>query len=253
MKRILRNTLLTIAILLIAAIIAAMSIDFRSILPPRTSGPCFRDRTLEKQTQKQQKVFNGIDVSHHQGTIDWGKIKSDHPELAFVYVKCSEGRDYVDPKFKFNATRASALGFRVGAYHYFRMTSGAQEQFHHFKKQMDAVQIDLIPMVDVETSDGKSRENVQDSLRVLLTLLEKEYGRKPMIYGTNRSYNELCAPEFNGYPLYIARYGKNKPIVKGPSHYSIWQYTDKGVITGIPKKVDLCRFHKDCSIRDIQL
>ena len=196
-------------------------------------------------------AFQGIDVSHHQGDIDWAAVKRSAPELAFVYVKCSEGKSYVDPKFRVNADGAYAQGFKVGAYHYFRMTSSAHDQFRNFKRQMDKIVTDLIPMVDVERSDGKSRKELQDSLRVFLNLLEKQYGSRPMLYGTNRSYNELCAPEFNDYPLYIGRYGNNEPSIKGPSHYTIWQYSENGSIEGIPKPVDLCRFHSDCSGVDI--
>lgn len=106
-------------------------------------------------------------------------------------------------------------------------------------------------MVDVETDDGYSKKEMQDSLQVLLNLLEKEYKVRPMIYGTQRSYNTFCAPRFNHYPLYIGRYGENAPIVKGPSHYTVWQYTDKGELPGINKKVDLCRFHKGKGLKDI--
>ena len=157
----------------------------------------------------------------------------------------------MDPMFLANAKGASAQGYRIGAFHYFRMTSSPRAQFRNFKRQMDKVHLDLIPMVDVEVSDGKSRREVQDSLRVLLSLLQKEYGNKPMIYGTMRSYNELCAPEFNHYLLYIGRYGDEKPIVTGPSHYTIWQYSEKGRISGFPKPVDLSLFHDEYSIKDI--
>ena len=214
---------------------------------------CREAPRVHMQIEKKGRDLQGVDVSHHQGIINWKRVKKANPSLAFVYVKCSEGKDYVDPRFKVNADGAATQGYKVGAYHFFRMTSGAHEQFRNFKKQMDGVKLDLIPMVDLEKDDGRDRKVVQDSLRVFLTLLEDAYGKKPMIYGTNKSYNELCAPEFNDYPLYIGRYGENKPVVKGPSHYSIWQYTDKGRIKGIPNKVDLCRFHNDCSIRDIQL
>ena len=209
-------------------------------------------RMEEGESASSEEVF-GIDVSHHQGDIDWQEVKKSNPDIAFVYVKCSEGKDYVDKSFKRNAEGAARNGFRVGAYHFFRMTSSAHDQFNNFKKQMDAVSISLRPMVDVERGDGKPRKELQDSLRVLLGLLEKEYGVKPVIYGTNRSFNEFCAPEFNAYPMYIGRYGKEKPIVKGPSHYTVWQYSETGVIKGIPKPVDLCRFHPDCGIDDIKL
>ncbi len=248
MKRATRYTLVLAGVLLITGIIAAFSIDFSRILPGATSGPCFNedywDAKYEKSLkEKLQPDILGIDVSHHQGSIDWKKVKKAKPDLAFVYVKCTEGKDYVDPKFKVNAEGASSQGYKVGAYHYFRMTSSAHDQFDSFKKQMDAVHIDLVPMVDVERGDGKPRKELQDSLQVLLALLEDAYGKKPMIYGTNRSYNEYCAPEFNYYPLYIGRYGKNKPVVTGPSHYTIWQFSESAKIPGIPKPVDMCRMH----------
>ena len=47
------------------------------------------------------------------------------------------------------------------------------------------------------------------------------YLSKSMIYATNRSYNELCAPRFNDYRLYIGRYGEMPPVIKGRSHYLI--------------------------------
>lgn len=166
-------------------------------------------RGPKQATQSRETAIHGIDISHHQGTIDWVKVKEQMPNLAFVYVKASEGEDYVDPKFLANAKGASVQGYRIGAFHYFRMTSSPRAQFRNFKRQMDKIHLDLIPMVDVERADGHDRKEVQDSLRVLLNLLKEEYGKIPMIYGTNRSYNELCAPEFNDYPLYIGRYGEN--------------------------------------------
>lgn len=236
-----------IAILLAGAIVSENDFSNLIHIPPKVE-ICFDydywDAKYEKSLKaKLQPKVIGIDVSHHQGDIDWEMVRKAKPELAFVYVKCSEGRDYVDPKFVANAIGAATVGYRIGAYHFFRMTSSAHEQFINFKTQMDKVHIDLIPMVDVERNDGRSRKELQDSLKVLLDLLEDAYGKRPMIYGTNRSYNELCAPEFNYYPLYIGRYGKNKPVITGPSHYTIWQYSESARIPGIPKPVDICRFH----------
>jgi lysozyme len=258
MKRIFRNILILIGFLLIAGIMSAIDFDKIRLFPPKVTGPCFDydywDAKYEKSLKaKLQPDIKGIDISHHQGDIDWKMVKKAQPKLAFVYVKCTEGKSYVDPKFKINAEGAAAVGYKVGAYHYFRMTSGAHEQFENFKAQMDAVQIDLIPMVDVERDDGKPRKELQDSLQVLLDLLEKEYGKRPMIYGTNHSYNEYCAPEFNHYPLYIGRYGKNKPVITGPSHYTIWQYSENARIPGIPKTVDMCKMHPVYSQKYIEL
>ena len=258
MKRVARNIIITAGCLLIVGVLAAVDFDVSRLIPPRTTGPCFDEEywaaKYEKSLEAKLKPnVKGIDVSHHQGDIDWKKVKITRPKLAFVYVKCTEGKDYVDPNFKVNAGGAAAQGIKVGAYHYFRMKSGAHDQFRSFKAQMDAVHLDLIPMVDVERADGKSRKELQDSLSVFLSLLKDAYGKSPMIYGTNHSYNEFCAPEFNGYPLYIGRYGKDKPVITGPSHYTIWQYTEKGSIPGIPKPVDMCRMHPYYELIDIEL
>ena len=258
MKKIVRNILITLGFLLIAGVLSAIDWGSIRIFPPSIEGPCFNDDYLADKYEKSLKAkmtpsIKGIDVSHHQGDIDWKRVKKSQPKLAFVYVKCTEGKTFVDPKFKINIEGAAAQGYKVGAYHYFRMTSSAHDQFNNFKAQMDGVHMDLIPMVDVERDDGKPRKELQDSLQILLNLLEKEYGKRPMIYGTNRSYNEFCAPEFNHYLLYIGRYGRKKPVVSGPSHYMIWQYTEDARIPGIPKPVDMCKMHPFYFLRAIEL
>lgn len=199
------------------------------------------------------EAFDGIDVSHHNGKIDWEKVKSECPDLKFVYIKCTEGATYVDPEFKVNAKAARVQGFNVGAYHYFRMTSSAHDQFDNFKKHLDKVDFNLIPMVDIETNDGKNRRELQDSLRVLINLLEKEYGVKPMLYGTNFSYYKYCAPEFNEYPKYIGRYADRAPSIEYSGNYTVWQYSESGNINGIPKPVDLCRFQIGCLVDSLML
>ena len=238
------KTILIIVVSLIAVCAAytAINYDVNHLLP--------RKMALHRNARQS---FCGIDVSHHQGNIDWKKVKKAKPRLDFVYVKCTEGKTYVDPKFIQNVRGAAAQGYRVGAYHYFRMTSSAHDQFRNFKAQMDKVHLDLIPMVDVETNDKKPHKELQDSLQVLLNLLEKAYGKKPMIYGTQRSYNSYCAPEFNNYPLYIGKYSYSKPVVVGPSHYTIWQFSETGSISGFGGGVDLCRFHPDKAVNDIVL
>ena len=190
-----------------------------------------------------ENTFVGIDVSHHQGKIDWKTVSESYPNIEFVYIKGTEGATYVDPKCLSNAKEAKKNGFKIGIYHFFRMTSSPEAQFSNYKKIMSKNSPDLIPMVDVETGDGHPTEEVKRNLRRFLSLIEKEYGTKPMIYGTMRSYNTLCAPDFNDHILYIARYGEDRPIITGPDHYNIWQYTDKARLNGIEKTVDLCRYH----------
>ena len=198
----------------------------------------------------QTQIYNGVDISHHNGNIDWNIVKANK-KIQFVYIKATEGKTYVDPLYGINFRNARKNELKVGSYHFFRMTSGAHEQFEHFKTVVRREDQDLIPMIDVETTDKHSIKETRDSLRVFLRLVEKYYGVKPMIYGTNRSYNSICGIWFNRYKLYLGRYGKNPPIIPGSEHYLIWQFSESGKIKGFPKNVDLCRFHSQNSIKDI--
>ena len=194
--------------------------------------------------------YVGIDVSHHQGKILWEEVAKE--KINFVYIKATEGATYIDPCFHDNMKGAIESGLQVGAYHYFRMTSSAMEQFYNFKKALEGYTMSLVPMIDVETSDGKPVKELQDSLNVFIKLIKEEYGCPPMIYGTQRSYNTYCAPRYNNYHLYIGRYGTNEPEIKGAGTYTIWQYTESAKIKGISKPVDMCRFNPKYTLQDIK-
>ncbi|MCM1078873.1 MAG: glycosyl hydrolase family 25 [Bacteroidales bacterium] len=191
----------------------------------------------------------GIDVSHHNGNIDWNKVSST--PLLFVYVKATEGATHVDKRYVENFEGAKGAGYKVGSYHFFRMTSSAHEQFANFKKNVDREKQDLLPMVDVETSDKHPAKELRDSLNVFIGLVRKYYGARPMIYATNRSYNELCDGLYSSYHLYIGRYGNKAPQIKGKAAYTIWQYTETARVDGISKPVDKARFNPRYSVSDI--
>ncbi len=62
----------------------------------------------------------GIDVSGHQGLIDWRAVAAD--DIDFAYIKASEGGDFVDDMFARNWREAAAAGVDRGAYHFFTLT-----------------------------------------------------------------------------------------------------------------------------------
>ena len=199
--------------------------------------------------QDNKKESFGIDVSHHNGKINWKQV----PDVDFVYVKATEGTTYVDPMYKQNIKGARAKKLRVGAYHYFRTTSPVQKQFENYKLHVKKSDIDMIPMVDVEECKKWSTVQFQDSLMRFIQLVKSHYGKAPMIYSVNTLYNRYCAPRFNNYHLMIGRYGINEPVIKGKGIYTIWQKSEKGVLNGIVKRVDIGVFHPKYSINDILL
>ncbi|MDE6577279.1 MAG: glycosyl hydrolase family 25 [Muribaculaceae bacterium] len=207
---------------------------------------------LTSSIPKETEESFGIDVSHHNGKIDWQEVKKNH-KLLFVYVKATEGATYVDPQYSANIAGVSKAGFTVGSYHFFRMTSSAHSQFENFKRTVDIKKQKCIPMVDVEKSDNHSQKELQDSLNVFISLVKQYFGKDPMIYATNRSYNELLGKDYNKYHLYIGRYGDRAPVIPGKGTYTIWQFTEEGKLKGIPKLVDKARFNNKYSIKNILL
>ena len=193
--------------------------------------------------------YHGIDVSHHQDKIDWSLVAED--DVDFVYIKATEGATYKDPCYDENMKGAINSGLPVGAYHFFRMTSGATAQFSNFKAALNGYDFKLVPMIDVETSDGRPVKELQDSLDVFINLVKAEYDCAPIIYGTQRSYNTYCAPKYNRYHLYIGRYSKFPPEIYGKGTYTIWQYSETARVKGVSRPVDRCLFNSKYGIKDI--
>jgi lysozyme len=108
-------------------------------------------------------------------------------------------------------------------------------------------------MIDVENCGNWSRKQVQKAMKQLCDLVEKHYGCKPMIYSVQNTYNKYLAPEFNVYPLYIGRFGEEEPVIKGGGHYTVWQYTPKSMVKGIPLQADRCRLHHKATVSDFSL
>lgn len=196
--------------------------------------------------------YDGIDVSRHQKVIDWTKVACDE-KVTFVYIKATEGATHTDARYSFNIEHARREGIKVGSYHFFSTTSSVDAQYKNFMRHLDAHKQDLIPMIDVEKSGKLTRSQLIDSVAKLANMLEKRFKHKPLIYSTMGFYNSHLAPQFNSYPLYIGRYSSARPQIKWNGKCLIWQYSEDGIVTGIPERVDLCTFTGKHTIEDILL
>jgi len=196
--------------------------------------------------------YDGIDISSHQGHIDWDKVSSDK-NIRFVYVKATEGATYRSPHYGYNVTSARRHGILVGSYHYLTSTSSVRAQFENFSHYALRSTQDLIPMLDVEKRGNWSRSQLIDSVALFCKLAEEHYGCKPMIYSTMGFYNKNLAPHFNKYHLYIGRYSNAQPVINWEGAYTIWQYSETGIIPGIDAYVDLCRYRQSAWLDEILL
>lgn len=199
--------------------------------------------------------YEGIDVSKYQGTILWNEVAKDK-KIKFVYVRATNGKDVIDPNYEYNLSEAREEGLKVGSYHFLTSKYSIDEQFKTFLSVATPSNQDLIPMIDVEDAAGKgylkdwSKPQLQDSILKLSTLIEKHYGRKPMIYSNQSFYNEKLSPQFNDYIIYMANYSR-PPVMQGHNSHNLWQFTDRGHIHGIGWWVDLCRFTNSTTLNNI--
>ena len=186
----------------------------------------------------------GIDVSKFQGTTDWRKVAKTK-KVKFVYIRATEGTSIKDPKYKSNVDSASKAGLLVGSYHVYSSKTTAYQQFANFKSVVVKKKQDLSPVLDIEGHHSGRLDMAR--VNKLLDLMEKEYGTKPMIYTSEKVYNEhFTGKRYRSYHIFIANY-HGTPTVR----YTLWQHTQTGRIGGIKGDVDLSKFHKKHSLYDI--
>ena len=187
---------------------------------------------------------HGIDVSHHQGDIDWAAVKATEKQaypIRFVFMKATEGGDYKDRRFEENFRRSGEVGLVRGAYHFYNPNTDPISQADFFISQVKLKKGDLAPVLDIERKP-RNKSQLQADLKKFLNRLELHYGVKPIIY-TSYKYKTryLDTPEFDTYPFWIAHYYVDMLSYSGAWHF--WQHTDYGIVPGIEGSVDLNVFN----------
>ncbi len=188
----------------------------------------------------------GIDVSRHQGVIDWAAVAGAGPH--FVYIKATEGGDWTDPLFADNWRSPEAAGLLRGAYHFFTFCTPGTAQARHFLATVPPQPGTLPPVVDVELS-GNCRnwgdvESVQAELAAFVAAVEAAHRRRPVIYTTYTNHGKFVAGLFEEYPLWL-RSVRVPPWWLTRREWVLWQHSDRGTIAGVEGPVDLNVFVGD--------
>ena len=178
---------------------------------------------VDSQSQFVDEYHDGIDISHHQGEIDWCSLDSS---LDFIICKATEGETFIDSKFERNWDSIDCI---KGCYHFFR------PQYSGIK-----------PIVDVEyTKYWNNKKYIKKYIGNLISFIntiKEKTGQDPIIY-TNPCFWETYIQKHyhSDHLLWIADYRK-RDTPQVPSKFQdwyIWQYTDKGIVDGINGNVDL--------------
>jgi GH25 family lysozyme M1 (1,4-beta-N-acetylmuramidase) len=202
-------------------------------------------------------TIDGIDVSHWNSTIDWGRVAAGGVE--FAYIKASQGTSYVDDKFAQNWSGARGAGIARGAYHFFCPKMDGTAQADQLLAVMGTLgDGDLPPALDVETCStavcGSACDWVDVDCHTIVTNIHlwvdriaAVTGRTPVIYtGWGVWEGPVCSSdELAGVDLWVANWGVSCPLL--PDAWSDWKFwqTNVGTMDGVPGEVDLDVFNGD--------
>lgn len=178
----------------------------------------------------------GIDVSHHQGEIDWEAVAGDN--ITFVYIKASEGGDFVDPQFRTNWREAGAAGIDRGAYHFFTACTQGADQAANFLRIAPPAPGVLPPAVDLEMAGQCSNPpavgTVANELDIFLRLVEEAWGRPPLVYLMDDWEQLFPTAKRLDHPMW------RRSIPFRPSEeWQVWQLPPYVTVDGIQGRVDL--------------
>lgn len=194
-------------------------------------------------------MFKGIDVSVHNGTIDWAKVKKSGVEFAIIRSGYGWDRpNQVDKYLKTNVEGCEANDIPYGFYHYSYATTPdeARQEADWFISVIEKYQPTYPLVFDWEESSIVNSTNSSTATAIADAFLSRleEKGYYGMLYGSSSKINQL----FNNntmkkYDIWVAHWGVNEPSVKLP--YGIWQYSSTGKVDGIDTVVDMNYAYKD--------
>ncbi len=209
-------------------------------------------------TDESQKIasFKGIDVSRHQGEINWSMVPEDEISYAFIragYRGNSEGKLIEDEYFKDNIEGALEHNIDVGIYFYTQALTEeeAVEEAEFVLELIEDYEITYPVVLDLEevaddsarTSEMTKEEYTKAAIAFCETI--RKAGYTPMIYGNLKTFMIMLDMEqIEAYDKWFAYYDTT---VYFPYDFTIWQYSSNGSVKGIGGNVDMNVCMKDYS------
>jgi lysozyme len=217
--RLLRQIIIGVGGFLIIA--ALMFFYTRSWTPSRASYP-----------------VQGIDVSHHQGTIDWNRVRADGVE--FAYIKATEGADMRDARFTENWRGANQAGIKRGAYHFFTLCRLARDQAENFialvPRDADALPYALDLEFGGNCSARPARAVILAEITTFIQMVEA-HSEKPMVlYMTKEFEDEYKVSEAIDRSLWLRSIFFPPDYATHP--WVMWQASNLRAVDGISGSVD---------------
>ena len=189
----------------------------------------------------------GIDVSAHQGLIDWQQVAAAGVDFAMIragYRGYKYGQVNADTSADLNIQMAQAAGLMVGVYFYSQAVTveEAVEEANFLVEFLEGYTLELPVVFDWERYSDEARtanvsgRTVTDCAIAFCDVI-RGAGREPMIYfNSTQALNQLSMPELTEYGFWLAQYDTS---VWFPYKVDMWQYSNKGRVPGVNTNVDL--------------
>lgn len=247
-----------LAILLcLTALSACSTVDALAPVSPGSSAPSVALRAPRFADSKPHEwdsgapwnyAVHGTDVSKYQTSVDWPKARANG--VSFAFIKATEGGDRVDDMFAEHWRGTKAAGVPRAAYHFYYFCRPAAEQARWFIENVPNERSSMPPVLDMEWNPQSPTcklrppsETVRSEMRIFLEMVEKHYGKKPIIYTSIDFFDDNNLSTFRGYPYWL-RSVAGHPTQKYGSHpFTFWQYTGTGVIPGMKGDADINVFN----------
>ncbi len=194
-------------------------------------------------------IRKGVDVSQHQGSIDWNRVKAAGYEFAILRIGYrgygQSGALMVDNTFHDNIRGAREAGLEVGIYIFSQAVNETEalEEAQMVLDNLAGYELDLPVVYDPElirdaearTDDVTGEQFTQNTITFCERM--KEAGYEPMIY-SNMVWEAFLfdMAQLQEYPIWYADY---EPIPQTPYDFVFWQHSSTGRVDGITGDVDL--------------
>lgn len=196
-------------------------------------------------------IYNGIDISEWQGDINFAEVKSSGIDI--VYIKSSQGGNYIDPYFKTHYEQAKQNNLSIGFYHFLtaQTTEDALIEARFFASVINGLDSDCRLAMDFEVFDNLNISEINEISLTFLSEVQELTGKEVVIYSdafnARNTFNSELASE---YPVWVAEYGSEEASNGNWSSWIGFQYTNRGTVPGISGFVDRDYFTSDIFLSD---
>jgi lysozyme len=191
--------------------------------------------------------IQGIDIARYQSNVDFRTVYGSG--IHFTFMKATEGKDYIDPNFYANWSRAREAGIPRGAYHFMTWCSLASEQAAWFIANVPNDADALPPVLDLEWNNHSScktkpnRADALEKIRFMLEAMEAHTGKLPIIYTDMNFHNDVLEGEYFPNAFWLRSTASEPHMRYRNRPWTFWQWTQTGVVRGIREEVDRNAFY----------